>query len=49
MKGLELARACRDAMYDKDAASKALGIEVEIPAAGSAIARMTVLSWTAPL
>ena len=42
MKGLELARACRDAMYDKDAASKALGIEVEIPAAGSAIARMTV-------
>ena len=29
-------------MYDGDAASKALGIEVEIPAAGRAIARMTV-------
>ncbi len=42
MRGLELARACRDAMYDGDVASKALGIEVEIPAAGSAVARMTV-------
>jgi acyl-CoA thioesterase len=39
---LELARACRDAMYEGDSASRALGIEVDIPAAGSAVARMTV-------
>ncbi|MGI9265248.1 MAG: hydroxyphenylacetyl-CoA thioesterase PaaI [Gammaproteobacteria bacterium] len=39
---LELARACRDAMYEKDTASRAIGIDVDIPAAGSAIARMTV-------
>lgn len=42
MRELELARACRDAMYEGDAASRALGIEVDIPAAGSAVARMTV-------
>jgi acyl-CoA thioesterase len=42
MRKLDLARACRDAMYDKDTASRALGIEVDIPSAGTAIARMTV-------
>lgn len=42
MRELELARACRDAMYEGDAASRTLGIEVDIPAAGSAVARMTV-------
>jgi phenylacetic acid degradation protein PaaD len=40
----ELARAtrCAEVMYDKDAASQALGITVEIPAAGQAVAKMLV-------
>jgi acyl-CoA thioesterase len=42
MQDLELARACRDAMYEKDTASRALGIEVDIPDAGSAVARLTI-------
>ena len=36
------AKRCAEAMYAKDAASQALGIHVAIPAAGKAIARMTV-------
>ncbi len=39
---LERARACADAMYANDKASQALGIEIEIPEPGSAIATMTV-------
>lgn len=39
---LERARACADAMYANDRASRALGIEIEIPETGSAIATMTV-------
>ncbi|MCH7510552.1 MAG: hydroxyphenylacetyl-CoA thioesterase PaaI [Proteobacteria bacterium] len=42
MTDLELARACRDAMYAKDLASQALGIEVTIPEPGSAEARMNI-------
>lgn len=42
MDDYELAVACRDAMYEKDQASQKLGIEVTIPAAGSAITTMTV-------
>ena len=42
MNDFELAVACRDAMYEKDRASQKLGIEVNIPAAGSAIATMTI-------
>jgi acyl-CoA thioesterase len=36
------AKRCADAMYANDAASKALGIRVEIPRAGEAVARMIV-------
>ena len=36
------AKRCADAMYANDAASKALGIRVEIPLAGEAVARMIV-------
>ena len=39
---LQRARACADAMYANDKASQALGIEIEIPEPGSAIATMTV-------
>ncbi|HSN51127.1 MAG TPA: hydroxyphenylacetyl-CoA thioesterase PaaI [Woeseiaceae bacterium] len=38
----QTAKRCAEAMYAKDAASQALGIRVDIPAAGKAIARMTV-------
>ena len=38
----ELATRCAEAMYAKDAASKALGIRVEVPAPGEAVAYMTV-------
>ncbi len=37
---LEIARRCADAMWDKDKASQALGIEVNVPNAGVAIAKM---------
>ena len=39
---LGLATACADRMYANDAASKGLGIEIEIPEPGSAVATMTV-------
>jgi acyl-CoA thioesterase len=42
MEALELARACADRMYANDTASKALGIEIEIPEVGSAVATMRV-------
>jgi acyl-CoA thioesterase len=38
MDDLERARACADRMYANDTASKALGIEIEIPEAGTAFA-----------
>lgn len=42
MDDLEQARACADRMYANDKASKALGINVEIPEVGSAVATMRV-------
>jgi acyl-CoA thioesterase len=42
MDELERARACADTMYANDKASRALGIEIEIPEPGSAVATMTV-------
>jgi acyl-CoA thioesterase len=39
---LELARANARRMYDSDAASRALGIEVDIPACHEAVATITV-------
>ena len=39
---LERARACADRMYENDKASRALGIRIEIPEPGSAVASMTV-------
>jgi len=42
MSDLEIARLCAAAMLDKDKASNALGIEVEIPEPGKAIATMTI-------
>jgi acyl-CoA thioesterase len=42
MDDLQRARACADKMYAGDNASKALGIKVEIPEPGSAIATMRV-------
>jgi acyl-CoA thioesterase len=42
MDSTDIARRCADVMYAKDAASQALGIRVEIPAAGEAAAHMTV-------
>ena len=44
MDALERAQRCAEIMLEKDASSKALGIEIEVPAAGSAIAAMTVRS-----
>ena len=42
MEELERAQQCAEKMYSKDAASQALGITVDIPEAGSAVARMRV-------
>ena len=42
MADLELAVRCAATMYASDAASQMLGIEIDIPEAGSAIARMTI-------
>jgi len=42
MDTIELARRCAETMYANDAASRSLGIRVDIPNAGQAIARMTV-------
>lgn len=42
MNELARARACAATMFDQDLASQALGIEIEIPRAGAAIATMLV-------
>ena len=42
MNDLQRAQLCADRMYANDRASKALGIEIEIPKAGSAVATMYV-------
>jgi len=42
MEDLERARACAQRMYEKDRASQALGIEIEVPEPGSAVATMQV-------
>lgn len=42
MDDLKLARQCAEKMWARDVASRALGIEIEIPAAGTAVARMVV-------
>lgn len=42
MDDLERARQCAAYMYENDAASRSLGIDIEIPAAGEAVARMPV-------
>ncbi len=42
MNKLEIARACAATMYEKDSAAKALGISIEIPEPGSAVASMSV-------
>jgi len=42
MDELELAQQCAEQMLENDATTRALGIEVEVPAAGSAVASMTV-------
>lgn len=42
MDELERARACADKMYAGDKASQALGIDVEIPQPGAAVATMRV-------
>jgi acyl-CoA thioesterase len=42
MDALEQAKACADRMWANDTASRALGIEIEIPEPGSAVAKMTV-------
>ena len=42
MDSTDIARRCADVMYARDAASQALGIRIEIPAPGEAVAHMTV-------
>ncbi len=42
MDSTELAKRCAEAMYAQDAASKALGIGVDVREAGAAVAYMTV-------
>jgi acyl-CoA thioesterase len=42
MDSTDIARRCANVMSANDVASKSLGIRVEIPAAGEAVARMTV-------
>lgn len=42
MNDLTMARRCAAKMWSSDSASKALGMEIDIPAAGSATARMLV-------
>ncbi|MEM1090338.1 MAG: hydroxyphenylacetyl-CoA thioesterase PaaI [Pseudomonadota bacterium] len=44
METLELARACADKMLADDRASRALGMNVSIPAQGEAVVTMTVRS-----
>ncbi|MDH3417685.1 MAG: hydroxyphenylacetyl-CoA thioesterase PaaI [Gammaproteobacteria bacterium] len=42
MNELAMAKRCAEKMWASDSASKALGMEIDIPAAGSATARMRV-------
>jgi acyl-CoA thioesterase len=42
MNDIDRAKRCAERMYLQDAASRALGISIDIPAAGCAIARMSV-------
>ena len=42
MNDIDRAKLCAERMYSQDAASRALGISIDIPAAGCAIARMSV-------
>ena len=42
MNRLELAQRCADKMYEDDKASQGLGMKIEIPEAGAAIATMRV-------
>ena len=42
MNKLEIARACAARMYENDSASRALGISIDIPEPGSAVASMSV-------
>ena len=42
MKDLEKAQRCADTMFAKDKASQTLGIEIDIPAPGAAVATMRV-------
>ncbi len=42
MDELELAQHCAEQMIENDAASQMLGIEINVPVAGSAVARMMV-------
>ena len=42
MDELQRARACAKRMYDEDKASQALGIDIEIPEPGAAVATMKV-------
>ncbi|MEL7185019.1 MAG: hydroxyphenylacetyl-CoA thioesterase PaaI [Pseudomonadota bacterium] len=42
MSDLDTARQCATTMFDNDRSSKALGIEIEVPQAGVAVATMTV-------
>jgi phenylacetic acid degradation protein PaaD len=42
VEALERAQRCAEIMLEKDASSKALGIEIDVPEAGSAVAVMIV-------
>ena len=42
MDDLELARRCGERMWNNDKASRALGIEIDIPKAGAAVATMSI-------
>ena len=42
MDELKRAQACADRMYDRDRASQALGIDIDIPEPGTAVATMRV-------
>lgn len=42
MNAIELARDCAQRMYLNDTASRELGITIDVPAAGEALARLTV-------
>lgn len=42
MNALERAQRCAEVMYENDASSRALGITIDVPEAGVAVATMTV-------